>query len=166
MKVRSQIHAVPVPVSNLPANQCCGSGDILVRIRIRGSVPLTSGSDSGSCYFLQWPSRWQKKKKIFQCFFAYYILKLHLYHFSKLKNHKEVTKQQEIRFFLPFLFGNRRIRIRIRIRTWYYRSGSGSSRPKNIQIRIRIRNTAGNVVFRVQGPSGSLSNCNSVGMVL
>ncbi len=31
--------------------------DILVRIRIRGSVPLTNGSS----YFRQWPSRWQLK---------------------------------------------------------------------------------------------------------
>jgi hypothetical protein len=28
--------------------------DILVRIRIRGSVPRTSGSGSGSCLFRQW----------------------------------------------------------------------------------------------------------------
>ncbi len=26
-------------------------------------------------------------------FFAYYLLKLHLHHFSKIKSHKEVTKQ-------------------------------------------------------------------------
>jgi hypothetical protein len=31
--------------------------DILVRIRIRGSVPLTNGS--GSCHFRYWPSRRQ-----------------------------------------------------------------------------------------------------------
>jgi hypothetical protein len=37
--------------------------DILVRMLIRGSVPLTDGS--GSCYFL---------------FFAYYFLKVHLHH--------------------------------------------------------------------------------------
>ncbi len=29
--------------------------------RIR-TIPLTNGSDSGSCYFHQWPSRWQLKK--------------------------------------------------------------------------------------------------------
>ncbi len=33
--------------------------DILVRIRIRGSMPLTNGS--GSCYFRHWPSRRQQK---------------------------------------------------------------------------------------------------------
>ncbi len=33
--------------------------DILVWIRIRGSMPLTNGS--GSCYFRHWPSRYQQK---------------------------------------------------------------------------------------------------------
>ncbi len=33
--------------------------DILVRIRIRGSIPLTNGSRS--CYFCHWPSRRQQK---------------------------------------------------------------------------------------------------------
>ncbi len=65
--------------------------DILVRIRIRGSVPLTneSGSGSGSCYFRQWPSRWQRKIKCFSCFFVFYFLTLHLHHFSKIKSHKD-----------------------------------------------------------------------------
>ncbi len=79
--------------------------DILVRIRIRGSLPLTnrSGSNSGSgpWYFRQWPARWQLK----------IILKLHLHNFSKIKSH-EVTKQQELWFFLLFLLDYRRIRIR------------------------------------------------------
>ena len=39
--------------------------DILVWIRIRGSMPLTNGSRSGfgtgSCYFHHWPSRRQQK---------------------------------------------------------------------------------------------------------
>ncbi len=34
--------------------------DILVRIRIRGYVPLTNGSWFGSCYFLPWPSKRQQ----------------------------------------------------------------------------------------------------------
>ncbi len=33
----------------------------VVWIRIRGSMPLTSGSGSGSCYFCHWPSRCQQK---------------------------------------------------------------------------------------------------------
>ena len=43
--------------------------DILVwiRIRIRGSMPLTNGS--GSCYFRHWPSRCQQKTNFFTQFF-------------------------------------------------------------------------------------------------
>ncbi len=48
--------------------------DILVRIRIQGSVPLTNGSGSGSCYY--WPSR-RQEKTIFSKFFAHYFLKAH-----------------------------------------------------------------------------------------
>jgi hypothetical protein len=34
-------------------------------------------------------------------FFAYYFLKVHLHHFSKIKSHKEVTKQYlDINVFL------------------------------------------------------------------
>jgi hypothetical protein len=47
-------------------------------------------------------------KKLFS---AYYFLKVHLHHFSKVKSHKEVIRQ----VFLLFLLGNKRIKIRIRI---------------------------------------------------
>jgi hypothetical protein len=75
-------------------NQCCGSVKFWYGY---GSVSLTNGAElgsgfgsgSGSCYFHQWPSRWQ----LTVIFFAYYFLKLHLHHFSKIKRHKEVTKQ-------------------------------------------------------------------------
>jgi hypothetical protein len=40
------------------------------------------------------------------------FLKLHLHHFSKIKSHKEVTKQWESRFFLLFSVDDRRIPIR------------------------------------------------------
>jgi hypothetical protein len=63
-------------------------------------------------------------------FFAYNFLKgtLHLHHISNIKSQKEVTKQQESRFFLLFLLDDRRIRIRswIKIR---------------IPMRIRIGST-------------------------
>ncbi len=85
----------------------------LVRIRIRGPVPQTNGSGPGSCSFRQWPSRHQQKV-IFSCFFTYYFLKMHLHHSSKIKSHKEVTKQWKWRFFLVFLLNKGRIRIRIR----------------------------------------------------
>jgi hypothetical protein len=38
-----------------------------------------------------------------------YFLKIHLLHFSKIKSHKEVTKQKESMFFFLFLFDDRRI---------------------------------------------------------
>ncbi len=52
---------------------------IRIRIRIRGSMPLTNesgcvfGSGSGSCYFHHSPSRRQQKKKILNSFSAYYF---------------------------------------------------------------------------------------------
>ncbi len=52
--------------------------DILVwiRIRIRGSMPLTNGS--GSCYFRHRSSRCQQKTNFLFYFSAYYFLKIHL----------------------------------------------------------------------------------------
>jgi hypothetical protein len=46
--------------------------------------------------------------------FAYYFLKLHLHHFSKIKSQTEVAKQEESKFFLLFLLDNGRIRSQIR----------------------------------------------------
>ncbi len=52
---------------------------VWIRIRIRGSMPLTTGSGSGfgSYYFRHWP------------IFAYYFLKKHVHHFSKIKVQKK-----------------------------------------------------------------------------
>jgi hypothetical protein len=41
-------------------------------------------------------------KIFFFAFFAYYFLKVQLHHFSKIKTHKEVKRQQESMFFLLF----------------------------------------------------------------
>jgi len=51
------------------------------------------------------------KKTFFLSFSAYYFLKVHLHHFSKIKNHKEATKQKEASLFLLFLLDDSRIRI-------------------------------------------------------
>ncbi len=51
--------------------------EILVRVRIRGSIPLTNGSGCGfgSCYFRQWPSRRQQKFFLLITFWRYiYII--------------------------------------------------------------------------------------------
>ncbi len=63
---------------------------MLVRIWIRRSVPvpLTNISGSGSCYFGQWPSK-DNNYNLFCHFFAYYFLKLHLHHFSKIHDTKQ-----------------------------------------------------------------------------
>ncbi len=60
-------------------------------------------------------------------------MKVHLHNFSKIKSWKEVTKQLESKFFLLFLFNDRRIRNQIRIRIRIHQihnfgpHGSGSS---------------------------------------
>jgi hypothetical protein len=58
--------------------------DILVSIRIRGSMPLTYGSGFGS-YFQDA----NKKQICLKRFSAYYFLKVHLHHFSKIKSEKK-----------------------------------------------------------------------------
>ncbi len=69
------------------------------------------------------------KKLIFNTIFsAYYFLKLHLHHFSKIKSQKESqnSRNQGFSYYFCVLL-----------------EGSGSGRPKNMCIRwIRIRNTA------------------------
>jgi hypothetical protein len=60
--------------------------DILVRIRIIGSIPLTFGS--GSCFFHQWLARCQLKI-IYSKFFAYIFLKVHSHRSSTTKNQKK-----------------------------------------------------------------------------
>ena len=67
-------------------------GANLGRIRVRGSVPLTNGS--GILLF---------SSVIFKArsFCAYYFLKVHLHNFSKIKSHKEVTKQRVLPLPMP-----------------------------------------------------------------
>ncbi len=54
------------------------------------------------------------------------FLFVHLHHFSKIGNHKEVTKPYESRFFLPCLLCIRRIRIQIRSSDNGFGSGSAT----------------------------------------
>ncbi len=85
--------------------------DILVWIRIRGSMPLTNGSGSGfgsgSCNFRHWPSRCQEKTNFF-CL---------LHNFLKIKSQKEsqnIRNQDFSNFSGSILLNN----------------GSGSGRPE------------------------------------
>jgi hypothetical protein len=63
----------PDPATQINADPC-GSG---------------SGYGSGSETLFKTPT----KNYFFKCFSAYYFLKVHLHHFSKIKSHKDVTKQ-------------------------------------------------------------------------
>jgi hypothetical protein len=52
------------------------------------------------------------KKQIFnKIFSAYYFLKVHLHHFSKIKSQKESQNRRNQGFFLLYLHDDRRIRI-------------------------------------------------------
>ncbi len=70
-------------------------------VRIWGSIPTNgcgsgsaSGCDADPAIFVS-DLQDINNNKIFKFIFSYYFLKvrLHLHHFSKIKNHKEVTKQ-------------------------------------------------------------------------
>ncbi len=116
--------------------------DILgwIRIRIRGSIPLTNGSGSGFgsgswiriLLFSSLTFKMPAKNLFFNTIFsAYYFLKLHLHNFSKIKSQKESlnSRNQGFSYYFCMMI-----------------EGSGSGRPKNtwirwIRIRIRIRNT-------------------------
>ncbi len=121
--------------------------EILLRIQIRGSIPLTNlDADPEPAIFVCDLQNVNKKLVFLLSFFAYYFLKVHLHHFSKIKSHTEVTKkpkQQESIFFLI----QRYLMIKgsgsgARSRSVSLTNGSRSGRPKNIWIlRIRIRNT-------------------------
>jgi hypothetical protein len=120
---------------------------IRIRIRIRGSMPLTNGSGSGfgsgsririllfSSLTFKMPA---KNKFLNTIFSAYYFLKLHLHHFSKIKSQKESenNRNQGISYYFCMMIEG----------SIPLTSGSRSGRPKNmwiwwIRIRIRICNT-------------------------
>ncbi len=101
----------------------------MIRIRIRGSVPLEYGS--GFCYFLQWLSRCQRKIRVSyaQFFFAYYSI-YSRYIYISLQRYQIIqkfTKMLKSRFFLGFLLlvGRNRILIRRNIKD------PNSGGPKN-----------------------------------
>jgi hypothetical protein len=114
--------------------------DILVWIRIRGSMPLTDGSGcgSGSFYFHHWPSRCQQKN---------YFFKEVSLHFSNIKSQKKSqnSSNQGVSYYFCLMIEGSGTN------TLTNGSGSRSRRPKNMWIRwirnrIRIRNTGSNTV--------------------
>ncbi len=113
----SQVQA-PKPVLRIP--------DIMVRIRIRGSVPVTNRS--GSCYFRQWQDGNNKKNSNFFCFLLFEATLTSV--FKEKSRHKESQNRRNQGFSYYFClviegFGSGSV---------YRANGSGSGRPKNIRI--------------------------------
>ncbi len=97
--------------------------DILgwILIRICGSMPLTNGSEFGSGSWIRILLFSSLTFKMPAIFSAYYFLKLHLHHFSKIKSQKESQNNRNHGFFFFFCS-----MIRIRIQPLNSESGSGS----------------------------------------
>jgi hypothetical protein len=112
--------------------------DILERIQI---IPHLKQTDLDPAIFVS-DLQDSHYKLTFSKFFAYYFLKLHLHHSSKLRSHEGVTKQQELRFLSLFLLDEEGSGAG----TGSVTHTNGSGWPKNIRIlwiriRLRIRNT-------------------------
>jgi hypothetical protein len=146
-----------------PTNKMAAKKLFLVKIYTKwqcsGSMPFWGGSGSGSadpCLWLIDPDpdpaifvidlRDASKNLIFNTiFFAYYFLKVHLHHFSKIKSQKDSQNRRNqglSYYFCMMIEGSWSIPLTC---------GSGSWRPKNMWtrwIRIRIRNT---VFFFISG---------------
>ncbi len=133
------------------ANQCSGSMKFWV------------GSGSGSanpCLWLVDPDpaifiidlQDASKKLLFNTIFsAYYFLKVHLHHFSKIKSQKEPqnSRNQGFSYYFCMMIEGSGSGSRAGSGSIPLTSGSGSSWPKNmwirwIRIRNRIRNTGAN----------------------
>jgi hypothetical protein len=108
-----------------PFKPVCSESVIFLRIRIHRSVPLSNRSESGSLFFIDLQET--NKQVFFSIFFAYYFLKVHLRHSSKIKVTKKSQNSGNKGFSYCFYL-------------MIEGSGSGSRRPKN--IRILIRNNA------------------------
>ncbi len=109
-----------------------------VRIRIRGSMPLTNGSGFRSCFFRQWPTRRQQKtnlKKLFFCLLLFEGTFTSFFKVKKVKKKSQNSRNQGFSYYCCLMVeGSGSVPLT---------NGSGSRRPKNIRIRrIRIRNTA------------------------
>ena len=130
-----------------------------IRIRIRGSMPLTNGSGSGFgsrsgswiriLLFSSLTFKMPAKNKFFNTIFsAYYFLKLHLHHFSQMKSQKESqnSRNQGFSYYFCMMIEGSGSGAGSGSGSIPLTSGSGSWRPKNtwirIRFRIRIRNTA------------------------
>jgi hypothetical protein len=128
-----------------------------IRIRIRGSMPLTNGSGSGFgsvswiriLLFSSLTFKMPAKNYFFNTIFStYYFLKLHLYHFTKITSQKESLNSRNQGFSTYFCMIIEGSGSRAGSGSGSIPLTSGSGWPKNtwirwirIRIRIRIRNT-------------------------
>jgi hypothetical protein len=128
-----------------------------IRIRIRGSMPMTNGSRFGSgswiriLIFSSLTFKMPAKNYFFnKIFSAYYFLKLHLHHFSKIKSQTESQNSRNPGFSFSYYFcrmiegSGSGSRAGSGSGSIPLTNGSGSGRPKNMWIRwirIRISNT-------------------------
>jgi hypothetical protein len=126
-------------------NQCCGS------MTFWGGSEPGSGSWIRILLFSSLTFKMPAKKTNFLTqIFAYYYLKLHLHHFSKIKSQKKSQNSRNLDFFYYFCMiieGSESGSIPMTSL-----SGSGSRMPKNTWIRwirIRIRNTALNDLLTI-----------------
>jgi hypothetical protein len=117
--------------------------------RVHAILGWGSGSGSGSWILDPDPAIFvidlqdASKKLIFSIIFsAYYFLKVHLHHFSKIKSQKESQNRRNQGFsyyFCMMIDGSGAGAGSIPLTSG---SGSGSRRPKNIWIRIRNTGSA------------------------
>ncbi len=121
--------------------------DILVRIRFRGSMPLTNGSGSGIriLIFSSLTFKMPAKNKFFNTIFSAcyrYFLKVHLHYFSKIKSQKESqnSRIQGFSYYFCMMIEGTVSGSRAGSGSIPLTSGSGSGRPKNTWIQW-IRNT-------------------------
>jgi hypothetical protein len=106
--------------------------DILVQIRIHTSDFLDPTPDPA--IFVSDLQEGNKNNNFSAKFFAYYFLKVHLHHFSKIKsiNKSQKSRNQGFSYYFCLMMersGSGSIPMTNR---------SGSGRPKNIRIRISI----------------------------
>ena len=115
-------------------------------LSIQCSGSMTFWGESGSadpCFWLMDPDpaifvidlQDASKKQIFNTNSAYYFLKVHLHHFSKIKCKNESQNRRNQGFsyyFYMMIEGSESGSIPLT-------SGSGSGRPKNMWIRIRMQ---------------------------
>ncbi len=116
----------------------CGSGSADPCLWLMDPDP---DHGSGSCYFHQWPSRCQQKNNFLKLFFnfdtifsAYYFLKVHLHHFSKIKSQKESqnSRNQGFSYYFCMMIEGSGSGSRAGSGSILLTSRSGSGRPKNM----------------------------------